>query len=348
MPPVNGLEGSSFVRLLDDPEQQWKKAAFSQIKRADTIIGLNVSTNRYRYNSWGTMGEELYDHLNDPKQYINLVSNLAYTTVLNDMRKLLADGWTKTTPPPCTSFKLYADKDADGYGSLSDSLRSCYKPWNYVENYNDCDDTNADVHPTAAEICNNGIDDNCNGLVDENAPVARITALGDTNICVTGAVTLKATQRDGYAFQWRKGNNNIPNERKRYFTATSPGIYRVAVRDSAGCIALSNSIKVVDANCISAGIKNSVDELNLSNDRQTVFPNPSKGNVSVNYYSIHNGSVQLQVFDAGGKLVLSKKVAAVSGTNIFSLTLGHLANGTYFLDIGSPESHFRSLVIIDK
>jgi hypothetical protein len=43
-----------------------------------------------------------------------------------------------------------ADQDGDG-------VRWC----------EDCDDTNAAVHPGATEICGNGIDDNCNGAVDE-------------------------------------------------------------------------------------------------------------------------------------------------------------------------------------
>jgi hypothetical protein len=35
---------------------------------------------------------------------------------------------------------------------------------------NDCNDQNAGVHPGAAEICGNGLDDNCNGVVDEGCP----------------------------------------------------------------------------------------------------------------------------------------------------------------------------------
>jgi len=45
------------------------------------------------------------------------------------------------------------DGDHDGY------------PW-----CNDCDDTAPNVHPAAPEICGNHIDDNCNGVVDENCP----------------------------------------------------------------------------------------------------------------------------------------------------------------------------------
>jgi hypothetical protein len=35
---------------------------------------------------------------------------------------------------------------------------------------NDCDDGNPSVHPGAAEVCGNKIDDNCNGIVDEGCP----------------------------------------------------------------------------------------------------------------------------------------------------------------------------------
>jgi hypothetical protein len=35
---------------------------------------------------------------------------------------------------------------------------------------NDCDETNPAVHPGAPEICGNHVDDNCNGVADENCP----------------------------------------------------------------------------------------------------------------------------------------------------------------------------------
>lgn len=62
---------------------------------------------------------------------------------------------------------FYADADADGFGNASDSLSACSIPEGYVADSTDCDDTNANVYPGAQEIPNNGIDDNCNGYVDE-------------------------------------------------------------------------------------------------------------------------------------------------------------------------------------
>ncbi|WP_458626838.1 putative metal-binding motif-containing protein [Winogradskyella sp. PC D3.3] len=55
----------------------------------------------------------------------------------------------------------YLDEDNDGYGSSEQS------PADGVFNSLDCDDTNPLIHPYAKEIKENGIDDDCDGMVDE-------------------------------------------------------------------------------------------------------------------------------------------------------------------------------------
>ncbi len=60
----------------------------------------------------------------------------------------------------------YLDGDGDGYGGGGDTETGCTAPVGYVDNIDDCDDTDAAIHPGAAEICN-GADDDCDGAVDD-------------------------------------------------------------------------------------------------------------------------------------------------------------------------------------
>lgn len=61
---------------------------------------------------------------------------------------------------------FYADNDNDGFGNAAVTTNACTPPPGYVPDPSDCDDANAATNPDAAEVCN-GIDDNCNGTVDE-------------------------------------------------------------------------------------------------------------------------------------------------------------------------------------
>lgn len=61
---------------------------------------------------------------------------------------------TNTTAPPI-------DADSDGF----------YE-------HEDCDDNNADIHPDATEVCNE-VDDNCNGLVDDDDPNLDLSTQSD-------------------------------------------------------------------------------------------------------------------------------------------------------------------------
>ncbi len=65
--------------------------------------------------------------------------------------------------------RYFLDADGDGFGDASRPRYSCDQegPPGYSEWAGDCDDTEADVHPEAEEVCD-GIDNNCNGEVDEN------------------------------------------------------------------------------------------------------------------------------------------------------------------------------------
>jgi hypothetical protein len=64
---------------------------------------------------------------------------------------------------------FYPDADGDGYGLSAFPLQHCADAvpgWSMDRG--DCDEGDASVHPGADELCN-GIDDDCDGRVDENA-----------------------------------------------------------------------------------------------------------------------------------------------------------------------------------
>ncbi len=64
----------------------------------------------------------------------------------------------------------YLDTDGDGYGDSSSTDTDCDQPSGYVSDPNDCDDSNANTNPGADEYCD-GIDNDCDGDIDEDRPV---------------------------------------------------------------------------------------------------------------------------------------------------------------------------------
>lgn len=58
------------------------------------------------------------------------------------------------------------DADGDGFGDPAVTVVSCDPGAGWSTVSGDCDDTDAAVHPGATEV-SNGIDDDCDGMVDE-------------------------------------------------------------------------------------------------------------------------------------------------------------------------------------
>jgi hypothetical protein len=65
----------------------------------------------------------------------------------------------------------YADADGDGYGSNTSTIQACSMPQGYLASGGDCNDNNASINPGANEACGNGLDDNCNGPIDEGCTI---------------------------------------------------------------------------------------------------------------------------------------------------------------------------------
>ncbi len=58
---------------------------------------------------------------------------------------------------------FYQDNDGDGFGAVAETQAACAAPSGYVTDNTDCDDASATVFPSATEIADNGIDEDCDG-----------------------------------------------------------------------------------------------------------------------------------------------------------------------------------------
>jgi iduronate 2-sulfatase len=110
------MQGVSLVPLIENPELEWKSAAFSQFHRRPKVsadgqryMGYSMNTPEYHYIEWytwdhktGTKGElrdiELYDRINDPYEKINISESSDLIEVKKELSKKLSDGWRKALP----------------------------------------------------------------------------------------------------------------------------------------------------------------------------------------------------------------------------------------------------------
>ena len=62
----------------------------------------------------------------------------------------------------------FIDNDGDTYGNPSVSILACVQPIGYTPDDDDCNDTDANINPGAEDIGGNGIDENCDGQIDNS------------------------------------------------------------------------------------------------------------------------------------------------------------------------------------
>ena len=132
------VEGTSVAPLLQNPEQQWKKAAFSQYSRpsagmtvipdkpsfskdehGENVMGYSLRVDQYHFIEWYRFnrstatpdwdeiwGTELYNHtepvifFND--ENVNLADKPEMKSLVEELRKMIKDGWRAALPSSTT------------------------------------------------------------------------------------------------------------------------------------------------------------------------------------------------------------------------------------------------------
>ena len=90
----------------------------------------------------------------------------------------------------------HPDTDSDTYGDSDASHLSCTVPVGYVADASDCDDADATVSPVGTDTCADGIDQDCDGVVD-----AGCWPVGDVDVDAADAIVYGAVAGHGLGAQ---------------------------------------------------------------------------------------------------------------------------------------------------
>ncbi len=82
----------------------------------------------------------------------------------SEVCNVLDDNCDGTIDEGCLPY--FVDADGDGFGDPGDWVVDTTQPPGHTTDNTDCDDTSAAINPQAGEVCN-GVDDDCDGTVDE-------------------------------------------------------------------------------------------------------------------------------------------------------------------------------------
>lgn len=72
----------------------------------------------------------------------------------------------------------FVDQDGDGFGHPLAPIGGCEAPSGYIDNPDDCDDSSDAINPLASELCD-GVDNDCDGVTDEDSATDAVTVFRD-------------------------------------------------------------------------------------------------------------------------------------------------------------------------
>jgi len=129
-----------------------------------------------------------------------------------------------------------------------------------------------------------------------------------------------------FSYQWYNSSGIIIGATGQYYVYPAPGSYFVLVSDTNGCASSS------------AVIYTSVENIH-SDNRLSIYPNPSNGDLFINCSRIHITAVK--IYDQRGRAVYAGKFE--EGKNHIRLDLD---DGIYFLEAVSDKNIIREKFII--
>lgn len=110
------MEGTSFLPLIENPDREWKTAAFSQFHRRPKVspdgkryMGYSIRTANHHYIEWyywnfetkergEYVSNELYLNETDPDENFNVAASKENDQLIKDLSTQLSKGWKAAKP----------------------------------------------------------------------------------------------------------------------------------------------------------------------------------------------------------------------------------------------------------
>ncbi|MBP9083832.1 MAG: T9SS type A sorting domain-containing protein [Bacteroidia bacterium] len=255
--------------------------------------------------------------------------------------------------PECTGLAVYADADSDGYGDAVNSFfaADCIVPEGYITtNSSDCDDANAAVNPSIAEVCGNAIDDDCNGQVD----CCLIPAISSINNITSTSAQLNwqaVPDALNYKIRYKVKNTDTwliiksPTNTASIAGLTASTEYALQVKSVCNrqpSIVTDWSFKKFFT---TAPLK-MTDALSLETSLE-LYPNPSSGDAVVHLILLQSSPVSVKIFDVNGKEIkIVVNQALDAGDHFFSINTTLFSKGLYSVQMISESGIQNEKLIV--
>jgi subtilisin-like proprotein convertase family protein len=171
-----------------------------------------------------------------------------------------------------------------------------------------------------------------------NTATFAITAVLTETICAAcnvGAIDISITEflfPDGpYTYSWSNGATTED------ISDLLPGFYTVTATSASGC-KVTETFEILDNNSVTI---NENEQLTLS-----VYPNPAKNNIFVDYGLTNKGNVVLNISTIEGKIVYTNVLNTSNGT--IEINTADLSDGIYFVKVQSTGVNKTIKLIIAR
>ena len=98
----------------------------------------------------------------------------------------------------------------------------------------------------------------------------------------------------------------------------------------------------------SAGIVTGVNEIVSLFDETSVYPNPTRGEATLNLNLTQSANVNILVFNSVGKLVINNNEAGIAGDNRYDLNLTGFTAGIYFIKIQVNQQVLQTKLLLTR